>query len=337
MKYSILSLIIASICTINIVAQDDILDLKVELRADYQREYINGKTIDDNSGFKGKYLNIAMSGNINDHFSYSIRHRLNKTSFDSSFFDATDWAWIAYTLNNWEISAGKQVVAIGGYEYDRAPIDLYFCSEFWNNVACYQFGVSGGYTFNNGNDKIIAQFCQSPFRNLHGDMYAYNLIWYGNHGIFSGIYSANLIEYAPGRFINYLSLGNKLSYENVSFEFDFMNRATSHQTFLFKDVTLIGELAWKPIKQLNVFGKVSYDVNNTNNNDFYVLPGTEMTRIGGGIEYFPFVNDKHEIRIHADYCYTMGTNTNSESSLHNNHSYFDVGLTWKFDIIKLKR
>lgn len=318
-------------------AQDDILDLKVELRADYQREAVDGNSIKDNCGFKGKYLNIAMSGNISDHFSYSLRHRLNKTSFDSNFFDATDWAWIAYSLKGWEISAGKQVVAIGGYEYDRAPIDLYFCSEFWNNVACYQFGVSGGYALNNGKDKIMFQFCQSPFRELAGDMYAYNLIWYGNHGIWSSIYSINMVEYQPRRFINYISLGNKFAVDNVSLELDLMNRATSGHSFLAKDFSIIGEIAWRPIDKLNIYGKVSHDVNKTDNNDYYVMPGTELTRIGGGVEYYPFVNNKHQIRLHANYCHTLGDNGNTGSALHDNHSYFDVGITWKFDIIKLKR
>lgn len=317
--------------------QDEILDLKVELRADYQREYDDAGRIKDNCGFKGKYLNVALSGNINDHFSYSVRHRLNKTSFDSNFFDATDWAWVAYNVSNFEISAGKQVVGIGGFEYDRAPIDLYFCSEFWNNVACYQFGLSGAYTTDSGKDKLMFQVTQSPFRNIAGDMYAYNLMWYGNHGIFSSIYSVNMVEYSPGRYINYISLGNKFKFDKVSLELDLMNRATDGQTFFGKDMSVIGEISWKPTDRLNMFGKVSYDVNKTNNNDYYVTPGTELTRVGAGVEYHPFKNSRHDIRLHANYCYTFGDNGNTESLLRSNHHLVDVGFTWKFDVVKIKR
>ena len=339
--------------TMMLWAQKDIVDLKIEVRADYQREYMDGESIEENCGFRGKYLNMAISGNINDHFSYSWRQRFNKMigPEGSSFFDATDWAWLAYNIKDFEISAGKQVVGIGGYEYDRAPIDLYFCSEFWNNVACYQFGVSGAYSFNEGKDKLMFQFCQSPFRNHESawnpadkngkvrnlDMYAYNLMWYGNHGIFSSIYSVNMMEYAPGRFINYISLGNKFTFNRVSLELDFMNRATSHQTFFFKDMSIIGELSWKPIDCLNVFGKVSYDVNNTDNNDYYVMPGTDMTRLGCGVEYFPLRNGRHDIRLHANYCHTFGKNGNTESVLGDNHSMFDLGVTWKFDVLKIAK
>ena len=325
--------------TMMLWAQKDIVDLKIEVRADYQREYMDGESIEENCGFRGKYLNMAISGNITENFSYSWRHRFNKMigPNGSSFFDATDWVWLAYNIKDFEISAGKQVVGIGGYEYDRAPIDLYFCSEFWNNVACYQFGVSGAYSFNEGKDKLMFQFCQSPFRAINPDMYAYNLMWYGNHGIFSSIYSVNMMEYAPGRFINYISLGNKFTFNRVSLELDFMNRATSHQTFFFKDMSIIGELSWKPIDCLNFFGKVSYDVNNTDNNDYYVMPGTDMTRLGCGVEYFPLRNGRHDIRLHANYCHTFGKNGNTESVLGDNHSMFDLGVTWKFDVLKIAK
>ena len=123
-----------------------LLRLDLEARADYMQEFRDETKIDGASGFKGRYLNIRMDGNITDNLSFSYRQRLNKPNKDASFFDATDWITASYTIGSWTISGGKQVVGIGGYEYDGAPIDLYFCSEFWNNIACYQFGVSGSWT-----------------------------------------------------------------------------------------------------------------------------------------------------------------------------------------------
>lgn len=40
-----------------------------------------------------------------------------------------------------------------------------------------------------------------------------------------------MMEYLPGRFINYISLGNKFTFDKVALELDVMNRASSHQTF----------------------------------------------------------------------------------------------------------
>ena len=122
--------------TLDAKAQDNGLRLQAETRIDYSGEQL--KSDDYKAGFYGRYLNVILSGTIGDKFSYAYRQRLNKAHADQSFFDATDWLYLNYApSSNWQFSAGKQVVAIGGYEYDRAPIDLYFCSEFWNNIACY--------------------------------------------------------------------------------------------------------------------------------------------------------------------------------------------------------
>ena len=50
---------------------------------------------------------------------------------DAGFFNATDWFYVDYKpTEQWTLSAGKQVIDIGGWEYDYAPINLYYCSEF---------------------------------------------------------------------------------------------------------------------------------------------------------------------------------------------------------------
>ena len=123
-------------------ATDTLLKFQAEARLDYQRDWNDGKTVKDNSGFEGKYINIQADGNITDALSYSWRQRLNKPHKDASFFDATDWIYLNYDFGRWSVAGGKQVVAIGGWEYDRAPIDLYGCSVFWNNIPCYEIGAS---------------------------------------------------------------------------------------------------------------------------------------------------------------------------------------------------
>ncbi len=108
-------------------AQDPVVDISLEARADWQHDRIDGETNKHNTGFKGRYLNLKISGQINDQWSYNFRQRLNKTISDGAFFDATDWIYLTYApTSRISFSAGKQVVAIGGFEYDRAPIVLLF-------------------------------------------------------------------------------------------------------------------------------------------------------------------------------------------------------------------
>jgi len=331
-------------CYCSLIAQDDLpVNLSIEARGDYQRQYIDGITDKDACGFKGQFLNLKVSGSINEHFSYSFRHRLNKTNFNSNFFDATDWLYLNYSpTKNVTFSGGKQVVAIGGYEYDRAPIDLYFCSEFWNFIPCYEWGVSAGYNFNNGKDNLMFQFCQSPFRSYytHVDMYAYNLMWIGKHGIWSTLWSANMMEWAQGKFINYIALGNRFDLgSKFAVELDFMNRASSHQKFLFKNCSLMGEVQFMPSKKVKVFAKATYDINRSgNNSDLLVCDGSELTRVGAGVEYYPLSN--YDIRLHAFGSYCWGTNSNPEGWNVDKLTYVGVGITWKMQILpwnKLKK
>ncbi len=337
----------AFLCCQFIFAQQDeaLLNLGVEARADYQREYIDGDAVKDNSGFKGKYLNIRIDGRLNDKFSYSYRQRLNKAHADQTFFDATDWLYLKYqATENWAFSAGKQVVAIGGYEYDRAPIDIFFGSEYWNNIPCYQLGVNAMYTLNDGADQLLAQVCQSPFNvytteegnKISRDMYSLSLMWYGSHDWFNTIYSVNMIEYLPGEFINYITLGNKFNVGDFSLELDLMNRAVRNQTFLFKDFSVMGDLSYAPSDKFSLFVKATYDVNNSDKaGDYCVLPGTEVTRVGAGIEYYPLADKS--VRLHAAFCRNIGSDKKAGVALLPEQSIASIGLKWKMNLLSLKK
>lgn len=315
----------------------DVVNLRVEGRGDYDTELLDGKKVDEQSGFRGKYLNIILKGEFAGKFAYGYRQRMNKFSRDMHFFDATDWLYLTYhPIPQVAISAGKQVVAIGGYEYDRAPIDLYFCSEFWNNIPCYQWGVSLSYNFSD-HDQLVAQACQSPFDTHQTDLYAYNLMWNGHHGWWHPMWSLNAIGADSGRYISYLALGNlfRLS-RHWDIQFDLMNRAGRHQQWLFGDFSLMGELNYRPNNHLHFFAKGTYDHNRTHTPaDHCVLPGTEITRLGCGLEYEPLKGRWHDlVRLHANYCYTWGQQGNPDGALLDRQHQVNVGLTCRVDVFR---
>lgn len=236
------------------------------------------------------------------------------------------------------MAGGKQVVAIGGWEYDRAPIDLYGCSVFWNNVPCYQIG--GSVSFRpSAADRLTFQLCESPFYTPENrDMYAYNLMWNGRHGFFEAIWSANLLEYAPDRYISYLALGNRFSFGKVALELDLMNRAAAGQTFFLRDMSVMGELAYAPTAKWKVFGKMTYDVNRTHSDaDLCVSPGTEMKMAGAGVEFFPLADGRHTLRLHANLFYSWGSNGNTADVMQNKTMLVDFGVKWNMNILSLRR
>lgn len=338
----LLSAALIFLISLPVAAQESSLArLDVEARIDYMQEHISGTKINDASGFKGKYLNIRLDGNITDNVSYSYRQRLNKPNKDASFFDATDWITVSYAIRNWTLSGGKQVVGIGGFEYDGAPIDLYYCSEFWNNIACYQLGVSAALATTSQNDRFTLQFCESPFRrnvmNIENkEMFAYNLMWTGSHGFFNSLYSVNFIEYLPGKFINYIVLGNRFTFGNLRLDLDLMNRAVSARELFGKDFSVMCELKWSPLERLEIFAKATHDSNSSSQaGDWCVRPGTSVTRFGGGLEFYPLKNSKN-LRLHINCCHTIGE-TVETGVLRDNQTIIDTGLTWKMNMLNLKR
>ena len=86
---------------------------------------------------------------------------------------------------------------------------------------------------------------------------------------------------------------------------------------------------------LNVFAHASYDFNHSNNEGVNcVVRGTDIYRIGAGIEYFPIKNSK-DVRLHLNYCYTDGKATTGV--LQPKQSIWDAGVTWKINLLNIKR
>jgi hypothetical protein len=161
-------------------------------------------------------------------------------------------------------------------------------------------------------------------------------MWYGSHGWFNSIWSVNAQEFAPGEFIYYLALGNEFRFGNTKLQLDFMNRATDDHAFFLKDFSVMGELSCMVNEKLNVFGRMSYDVNKTNSvGDMCVLPGTEITRLGAGLEYYPLPEGNRNLRFHLYACHSFGKNGNPAGTMQDEQTFVDMGVKFKVDILSL--
>lgn len=317
------------------------VDLRLEARADYDRGYIDGEKNDAGTGLRGNIVDVFLQGDISDHFSYKYRQRLNGINKDKSFFDATDWLYVAYKPSDRvTLMAGKWVALLGGWELDPAPIDVFHLSEFCYHYACYQWGVTAGWKTADKRSEFMAQVCESPFRKMYearagkaADLWSYNLMWYGNYGLFHSSWSVNMIEYTPGSYINFISLGNRFDLgQNIVWDIDVVNRAAKGQAVFFKDFSIMSRFNYIFSKSVDAWARVSYDVNKTDyDRDFTLGKGTEMTRVGAGINYYPLKNDK--LRLHANYSYSFGDNTTPDAFLHDKESRINVGVSWKMNIL----
>lgn len=305
----------------------------VETRLGYVSEWLDSSPNPANTGFQGQWLNIRIDGGITGGLTYSYRQRLNKNT-SRSFFDATDWIHIDWqAAERLSLSAGKQVVAIGGYEYDRAPIDLYYCSEFWNNIPCYQFGVSAGYKLTAA-DALLFQLCNSPFREwVGGGSYAYNLMWQGSHGFWETMWSANLMDISAGRRISYIALGNRLNLtDRLHLDLDFMIRNSSGSAFA-SDCSLMSELSATPAEGVRAFAKYTRDWNDSGSpDDYLVLDGTDISMISTGLEYVPA--GAPTLKFFATGSYGRGANSNPTGTRLDRQLCCQLGVKWRMDILK---
>lgn len=100
----------------------------------------------DAVSFRNDHLMVAMSGNVNGNLSYSFRQRLNRqAAFRSleNLWTATDVAYLKYSfLGKYSLVAGRQLLLMGGFEYDEHPVNIYGFSGINDNVTCYLTGLT---------------------------------------------------------------------------------------------------------------------------------------------------------------------------------------------------
>lgn len=335
--------------------------LKLEVRADFDviGEWRGVKTSDVSAlppqphdtafyGLNGKYFNLCLGGEFGKGFSYYFRQRIIANPGASSLFDNTDFLYLQYRFKErWSVRMGKEALAIGGFEYDAPPIDVFYYTSFWGNVYCFQLAGHLSYTDKEGKNKLILQVANSPYVHYAGTgsewkqgLLGYSLMWYGTFPHFQTIYSVNFFERKRGKFVNYISLGNKLQFGWWSWYVDFQNRAFRFDRHFFDNFTVATRMDFK-IKSVNLFMKAGYDQNmidevcihdlSVEPMDPMMLPGYGKLFYGLGIEYRPVKCPS--VRLHAfvnrsllfpkyDGMETCGT-------LNGN-----IGITWNIDFLR---
>ena len=351
-----LLIIVFSLCATTVFAQmtkDNnfgINKLKLEVRTDFDC-FSEGELV--YSGFTGKYLNFIIAGDINEKLYYAYRQRINKVQNEANFFDATDYLYLGWRITkNISMTAGKEIVAMGGVEYDLAPIDVYFHSRFWDNFNCYRFGTNLEFTTNNRKNTFTFQFTNSPFDNgiVYGSLYNYSIHWRANYKHFGPVCSVNMYEYKKGNFLNIIALGTSFQFGHVCGYVDIANRAHGNQSqFFFEDYTFIGRLGIRFMKdKMHLFVKGGCDINDSQDyttlgfnaiHDICVLPGTDVNFYGSGIEFYP-IQGRNEIRLHAFFAISdvqkspeISNGLLTISKIDNTSYQVNLGLTWRLNYI----
>ncbi len=303
--------------------------LYFDMRTSFHQEIHEG---DYSSEFRGEYLNLHVRGHISDKLTYRIRQRFDKKVFvEDNPLNGTDMMYLDYRPSeHWSLLVGKYAVLIGGYEYDAAPIDVYYYSKFCNLLPQgFTFGVTGSYNFT-ASQSIVAQICNSPLSRGSSTTFAYNMAWKGQFASWwETLWSINYIGDNRSKYIGYLALGNHFIFGPTILDIDFMNRsAIGQDSPVLGDGTIIGKFIWS-VGKWNICAKAGYEWNDESNRDSsgeaydtVIAPGTKYTYAGCGLEWFPIGRDK--LRLHAVYYW-------DSDEMRNN---FELGVTWKANIYR---
>jgi hypothetical protein len=114
-----------------------------------------------------------------------------------------------------------------------------------------------------------------------------------------------------------------------------MNRTAEGHCFLGRDFSIMGEIDWMPCEKVNLWGKCTYDVNKSETlGDGSVPPGTELTRLGAGIEVFPLKDNRNDLRLHLAGHYSLG-DTPATYAVQPKQLMLTAGITWRMDLLGL--
>ena len=294
-------------------------------------------------GFRGKYFNLCLGGEFGKGFAYAFRQRIIADPGSYNFFDNTDYLWLQYSPNQrWSFRIGKDALFYGGFEYDAAPIDVYYAAYYWQQYPCYQLGVVATYHDKSGKNNIVFQLANSPYVQLFATadgwkkgLLSYNLYWSGNFNHFKTLYSINLFERKRGSFITHVALGNKLEFDHCTWYLDYLNRAAEWK-HCFEDFSVVSRLD-VIFKHANLFVKGGYDQNLAENRfveeprDLMMLPGRRYAFYGLGVEYWPKGN--RALRLHA--CVSNAVMIDETADIrHDGTLSVRVGLTWNMDFLR---
>lgn len=270
----------------------------------------------------GIYLNL--DGIISPHFSYSSNVKLfTPESFEEGYsgIDAINWLILTYETENFSISAGKEDVFVGSFEYDAYDLNAYYdmYSLFYNYFECWQWGVSAAW-YPAENQSILIQATNSPL-SYEDNHFAYSLAWRGGWDWYESYWSANMWQYDTDKFIKSLNLGNMFYIGDFTLMLDYMTRSRSIKSLFAEEFNILAEPSYSGLEWCRIFGKMGFE--RVSDIIDYEFVGDNLY-YGLGAEFFPLKENK-DIRIHA-----VWTHNTEYSGCHQ----LNIGLTWKINLTK---
>lgn len=284
-------------------------------------------------GISADFLNVQIKGHIGSSLHFRFRQRLTKPIYaPNNPLNGTDILSLTWDISpKWSLAGGKLPISVGGYEWDAAPIDVYFYSAFCNNIL-QVYGLGGEVFFRPAEGQELSlQVTHSPLHGGNLSRLQAGLKWVGRFTPWwETKWSINWIDDYYHHMMGYVALGNRFQMGSVvSLELDLMYRRCLTQGRAQFDGNVVGKMDFRINDQWNLFVKGAYDSNGQNVDengiayDMALPAGSYYWVAGGGMEFFPLGNK--DLRVHAA-AWTESASRKVNAS---------IGLTYFFDFVKI--
>lgn len=315
------------------------VNVDLHMRAAFHANFPSAVTGEDEAAFRFDHVMIGIYGNITEKLSYKYLQRLNKgtKAFETENLSGTiDYAYIRYQIDpRFAVTAGRQALFVGGFEYNEYPIDVYDYSGVTNNITCYLTGVNLFYALRSNQEIGIqvvnnrAGSVEEAFGRIPEDVERpwaplyYSLAW-NSHYADNRLqlrYAATAGELMKGKWVFMISGGQQVDIGKFSAFLDILyhRSAIDHLGVIRRMVTdgegnawdgiaesveyltLVSEVNYRFLPRWNIHLKGFYDRASVYKKKDIFEEGNYLSSWGyqGGIEFFPMADRNMHLFLNA--------------------------------------
>lgn len=348
-------------------------NLDLNLHSTFNAHFADGRA--DEAAFRFNYIQIQASGEVNDRLFYLYRQNLNGTNGEAPLENlngSIEYAMIGYRLTDrLTLTAGKQDIAWGGFEYDYDPYTIYQYSDMNDYLDCYFTGVMLGYEFtpaqelrlqvaNNRFGSMEETFGTLPedIRKPFAPLY-YTLNWNSSYAdeTLNLRYSLTAGEQAKGKWSYMAWAGHNVCVGPFDGYFDVIYtrgaldplglitelRATDEEasdTYYpcaqnTDYLSLVAELNYRLHPKWNLFAKGTYETASVYKGTEYWDSGRYRTSWGyqGGVSFYPMADDNlHFFLMGAGRTSTLADNAKVLGASEDNTARLTIGFIYRLPL-----
>lgn len=331
-----------------LIWNEEMLNIMVDTRVDIQAE-LKGSDL-ESAGFRGQTFRLWLVGEITPSIRYRIRHRFNKPQaplLRDNYSSATDQAWLAFDIGkHWTITAGKQSIQFGTFEYDYNGADIYQPTLVNGDIDMYKTGVNVAYTFSG--QTINLQVVNSDAPQFASDAYANkafaaNILWIGKlfGGKLNTRWGYGVFQHSKSKFYNWLTLGTQLNAGAFTTELDYF---LGSRNMDYGSIVGNAELGTRYVRDQSLGLNIKYDLGKWrpfvkgtwNRRHDKVLGSNAYESMGmqAVVEFYPFTKKIiKDLRFHIAYVWSNTDFQGAYNSLGDQHTHLLLaGTRWLFKV-----